>query len=153
MSVYFLSLGSNRRPRFHIAKALQELRRLFRLIKISSIYQTPPFGPSGRLPFLNCVLALESSWSIGRVKREIRMLENKLGRKRDPNNKFAPRTVDVDLVPYPGFEDHPFVVIPLAEIAPRMEAPGSHLPMSRLVRKYAREMRSYRKVRIKIRKD
>lgn len=150
MSLYFLSLGSNIRPRFYLPKAIRELRKISRVVKISSIYQTPPFGPANGSKFLNGVLALESKWNWQRLDREIRKIEKKLGRKRDPKDKFAPRTIDLDLLPYPGFEKHPFVILPLAEIAALMKIRAAVQSMEALAKKFRKELRSYKKVRLRM---
>ncbi len=147
MSLYFLSLGSNIRPRFYLAKSIQDLCKISRVVKISSIYQTLPFGPAGTQKFLNCVLVLESKRTLKWMRQEIKKIENKWGRKRDPKNKFIPRTIDIDLLPYPGFEKHPFVVIPLAEIAPLMKIQAAGQTMKGMAKKFGKELRSYQKVK------
>ncbi len=120
MNLYILSLGSNVLPQKNIPNCLDLVARQFQVLKISSLYETPPFGPSGKKPFWNLVLVMTSQFSSKKVRAELRKIERQLGRKRT-QNRFAARTIDIDLLPYPDFEKHPFVMIPLQEIASNLQ--------------------------------
>ena len=65
--------------------------------------------------------------------------ELELGRVRDAGDRFGPRVIDMDLLlfgqevhdadphlilPHPRMHERAFVLVPLAEIAPRLIVPG-----------------------------
>jgi 2-amino-4-hydroxy-6-hydroxymethyldihydropteridine diphosphokinase len=74
------------------------------------------------------------------MMRSVLAIERDLGRVRDPANRWAPRTIDIDLIdvhqmivadgtflqlPHPRARDRDFVLAPLLEIAPHWCWPGS----------------------------
>jgi 7,8-dihydro-6-hydroxymethylpterin-pyrophosphokinase len=79
--------------------------------------------------YLNaCVLFKTNIMQVELKESIIRPIEAQLGRKRS-KNKFAPRTIDIDIV---LFDDRPyndkfwrfaFVIVPLAEIHPEYQNP------------------------------
>ncbi|HXY35242.1 MAG TPA: 2-amino-4-hydroxy-6-hydroxymethyldihydropteridine diphosphokinase [Planctomycetaceae bacterium] len=138
----YLSLGSNIEPEKNLPAAVRELAALGRVLTLSSVWESAPFpapdapvrvagnaGPS----FLNAAVLLETELSAPEIyDRVISVIERKLGRVRDPRNKNAPRTIDIDLslfnnkvlefagrrVPDPDILKRPFVAVPLAELDP-----------------------------------
>lgn len=122
MSTVYLSLGSNIRPQKNIPACVKLLSQEFKIKKISSIYETAPVGPAGTKKFWNLIAAL--SWRGGKkiLTQKLRGIEKKLGRVRDPKNRFRPRTIDIDILPQKGYEKFAFIMIPLAEIAPKYTA-------------------------------
>lgn len=125
MTAAFLSIGSNIEPQKNIPLCLDLLRTRFRVLKESSIYETAPVGSAGMENFWNLAAKIEMELSREELIKKIRSIESALGRTRDPQNKFAPRTIDIDLLPETGFAELPFVMIPLAEIAPEQYDPDS----------------------------
>ena len=125
MTAVFLSIGSNIEPSKNIPLCLKLLWSRFRILKESSIYETAPVGPAGMEKFWNLAVKIETELPREELMKEIRPIESALGRTRDLQNKFAPRTIDIDLLPETGFAELPFVMIPLAEIAPEHCDPDS----------------------------
>jgi 2-amino-4-hydroxy-6-hydroxymethyldihydropteridine diphosphokinase len=125
MSTFFLSLGSNIRPEKNIPVCLERLKKKFHVKQISSIYETKPVGAAKGGNFWNLAAAIETDLDQETLSRELRQIENALGRKRDPRDKYAPRTIDIDLLPQPGYQKQAFIMIPLAEIAPKEIDPES----------------------------
>ena len=117
MSRFFLSIGSNIQPEKNVPACIVLLRKSFDVKKVSSVYETDPVGPAGDKKFWNLAAEIESVLPREKLIAEIRDLEEKLGRKRG-ENKFAPRSIDIDLLPQPGYQEQGFIMIPLAEIAP-----------------------------------
>lgn len=128
----YISLGSNigdRRQR--IDKALAEIGALegTKVIKVSSIYETAPWGYTDQQNFYNAVALVETSLSPEELLSELLEIEKQGGRVR--TFRYAPRTIDIDILLVEGFESdtqfltvpHPrmlqraFVLVPLAEIA------------------------------------
>lgn len=136
MKRVFLSIGSNIEPAKNIPVCLEILRQKFRLIKVSSVYETDPVGPSGKEKFWNLAVEIETTLGRSDLVKELRVIEAGLGRNRDDANKFAPRTIDLDLLPFPGSTDQPFVMIPLAEMAPSQKDPDSGKTFEALAQKW-----------------
>ena len=148
MTRAFLALGSN------LGDREAELRRavgaMTEVVAASAVYETDPVGgPEGQGPYLNMVVQLETKRSPQQLLETCRSLEAVAGRVRDVH--WGPRTLDVDViwidgvtvtdddleVPHPRFRERPFVLAPLAEIAPDIVPAGweedfDHLGVYRL---------------------
>ncbi|MEO7120634.1 MAG: 2-amino-4-hydroxy-6-hydroxymethyldihydropteridine diphosphokinase [Ginsengibacter sp.] len=102
------------------------------VVKSSSRYKTEPWGNKNQDNFLNQVIVAETSLNPNEVLKQIYDIEKKLGRDRDKNNQFAPRTIDIDIlffgnkiineenliIPHPRLHLRNFVLTPMLEIAP-----------------------------------
>lgn len=139
-----LSLGSNLGDRVgHLAQARHEIGALprTRIVAQSPLYETEPVGVRAEhrhLTFLNGVLVIETDLPLKDAQRELAALELKLGRRRELN-KFAPRTIDIDLlyagdvfmetedltIPHPRWAERRFVLLPLADVRPNLVLPGA----------------------------
>ncbi len=131
MSRAVLSIGSNLGDRL---AALQLAVDAFRpwLVAVSSVYETPPWGPVEQPPFLNAVLvaddpsAAPTDWLI-----RAQAVEQLAGRVRE--QRWGPRTLDVDVIdvdgiqspdpvltlPHPRAAERAFVLVPWAQVEPR----------------------------------
>jgi 2-amino-4-hydroxy-6-hydroxymethyldihydropteridine diphosphokinase len=121
----YLELGSNIDPEYNLPLAIEILRQLVRVEKISSVWETPAVGSSGP-NFLNLAVQIRSSLPPDALKHLIlRKIEARLGRQRT-EDKNAPRTIDIDIVIIDGevVDDqvwkHAYVAIPLAELIPEL---------------------------------
>jgi 2-amino-4-hydroxy-6-hydroxymethyldihydropteridine diphosphokinase len=134
-AVVYVSLGSNIAPEHHLRQAVRMLRTHSPLLVISSVYRTPPQGFTQQPDFLNMAVRLITTLSPVEFKaRVIGSIEQRLSRVRDPHNKNAPRTIDLDIslwnqdvmdygdkpwhIPEPDITRFAHVAMPLAEIAP-----------------------------------
>ena len=142
----FVAVGSNADPENNVRKAVHLLRRLTRIVSISTVYLTEPEGPPGQPSFYNFVIELETDLAPLDMKFQLlRPIETALGRVRTAD-KFAPRTIDLDLILYddvilntvdltlpdPQIFRRPFVAIPLAELAPALVPPGMASTVARV---------------------
>ena len=123
MNTAYLLIGSNIQPEENIKKAIALIRAEMRIANISSVWESHAVGNNGP-NFLNCVLIVETEYSIEALKNlVIRNIENSLGRVRT-NDKYTPRTIDVDLIIYNGQRideeicHRVFIAVPLAELEP-----------------------------------
>lgn len=135
MAQVYVSLGSNIEPHRHIPHCLQQLQKRFGELTVSTVYENEPIGFDGK-PFWNLVVGFETDLAPQALADWLHRLEEKAGRVRG-DEKFAARTLDADLLLYddlvieqsglslPRDEivKYPFVLRPLAEIAPRVIHP------------------------------
>lgn len=133
----FLTLGSNVDPERNLPAGLALLRP-HGLTAISSVYETAPVGTRDHRPFLNAAALVVTDHPPVEFKLTVcRGIEAQLGRVRLPGDRFAPRTIDLDIalwddevldllgspVPDPDILRHLHVARPLADIAPDLVHP------------------------------
>jgi 2-amino-4-hydroxy-6-hydroxymethyldihydropteridine diphosphokinase len=127
----FVALGSNLGDRAaYLASALSALSLLpdTRLSAASTVEETAPFGPAAQGPYLNQMVALETSLPPLALLAELQRIERSLGRVR--RTRWGARTIDLDLVrmdavdmrsptlvlPHPGLPARDFWQRELAEL-------------------------------------
>lgn len=144
----YISIGSNIDRDKNILASLQALEQQFGRLTISSIYESEPVGFTGDT-FYNLVVGFNSELEVKDVAKQLRQIELDNGRTRDCQ-KFSARTLDLDLllyddlilndgrlqIPRDEIEHYAFVLEPLAEIAPTLKHPISHLSYSELWEKF-----------------
>ncbi|WP_166830917.1 2-amino-4-hydroxy-6-hydroxymethyldihydropteridine diphosphokinase [Thalassoroseus pseudoceratinae] len=139
MNRVYLGLGSNIDPETNLPNAVLELQKYGRIAAVSRVWETKPVNcPGSPENFLNAAVLLETSLSAIAVRLEaIAAIESGLGRVRDPANRNAPRTIDIDValfndeilqiehrpVPDPAIVKHAYLAIPLAELDPNFKHP------------------------------
>ncbi len=135
----YVGLGSNIDPAGNLRSALQMLRRAFDVTAVSSVYQSPAHGFAGD-DFLNMVVGLRSAALPQSIERDLGNLEHARGRQHEPG-QLSSRTLDLDLLIYGHMVEpalrlprddtlkYPFVLAPLAEVAPALVHPltGVHM--------------------------
>ncbi|MGH8338618.1 MAG: 2-amino-4-hydroxy-6-hydroxymethyldihydropteridine diphosphokinase, partial [Gammaproteobacteria bacterium] len=134
MTDIFVGIGSNVEPERRVREAVQGLRQRFGALRISPVYQNPAVGFKGD-DFLNLVVTFESSESVTAVHVALDEIESRSGRLRG-GPRFAPRTLDLDLLLYgnliseapirlPRREilNYAYVLKPLADLAPEQNHP------------------------------
>jgi len=129
----YLALGSNINPERNLPDAVQALCAFGRLVTASQVWEAPPADHSTQPNYLNAAVLLETSMNARDLyQKMVGRVEKLLGRKRDPLNKYAPRTIDVDIalfnhevirldhrkIPDPEILKRAFLAIPLSEIDP-----------------------------------
>lgn len=101
----YLALGSNLGNRFeHLRRAIEELKQVFRMEKISHVIETealllPGSPESWDIPYLNMMLAGNTDLSPHELLRFIKRTEEKLGRDMRAS-RWSPRIIDIDIVMY-----------------------------------------------------
>jgi 2-amino-4-hydroxy-6-hydroxymethyldihydropteridine diphosphokinase len=140
----FIGIGSNIEPEKNILMALRQLADSARLIAISRFYREPAIGRPNDPAFYNGVVSIETDLPPARLKEDVlRKIEAVLGRRRS-SDKYAPRTIDLDLLLYndyvdPDILERAFVAIPLSELDPDLVLPGSGLPIRQIANRFAAE--------------
>ena len=127
-----IGLGSNmgeREQNLQQALGMLEADSSIRIEKISSIYETAPFGVRDQDDFLNMVVAVETELSPENLLQKCLGVENAMGRVR--SRHWGPRIIDLDLLfydavqmqtnnltlPHPGIGQRAFVLIPMRDVA------------------------------------
>jgi 2-amino-4-hydroxy-6-hydroxymethyldihydropteridine diphosphokinase len=141
----YLLLGSNIDKERNLARAVSLLDRWGRLCAVSAAYETSPVGRPDQPSFLNAAVLLQTSLEGDSFKRKVAAgIERSLGRRRDPADPNAPRTIDIDIalwddlvgeiagraVPDPEILTRVHIAVPLAEIAPTLCHPRSGEPLA-----------------------
>ncbi len=131
-----LGLGSNlNSPLENLRHALAELKKSFKVLTVSSIYESDALLPENasndwNRKFLNAVVLCEVPESLGPedILQEIKSIENKIGRRE--SERWAPRLIDIDIlywnrenyrsekinIPHKSLFERPFALLPLLEV-------------------------------------
>ena len=129
-----IALGGNVgdvRSTFNRAIAMLCDGTALRLRARSSDYRTPPWGVTDQPPFINAVIAVATTLAPHDLLARSLTVERALGRDRNSERRWGPRTVDIDILayddlilndadlmlPHPRLFERAFVLAPLAEIA------------------------------------
>ena len=143
----YLSLGSNLGNRLdNLQQAVDSLQSCMTIHAISPIYETVPWGENPDQPlFLNVCLAASTTLPPELLLGMIKQIEQALG--RNVNGIWGPHEIDIDLLFYgdlvrviePQFIPHrqirqrPFVLVPLADIAPNFVHPVHNMTIADLL--------------------
>ena len=112
---------------------------------LSSIYETKPWGYQDQPDFLNQVVEGQVDLTPTKLLNFLKHLEKKMG--REVNFRNGPRLIDLDIllygdrvmrttrlnIPHPQIVERAFVLVPLAEIAPKLMHPVLHKSVSELL--------------------
>ncbi len=137
----YLSLGSSmgdRKNFMNAALSLLSKERGVRLVKSSSVIETPPYGGVAKNAFLNCAAQIQTCLSPKALLEVCHRVENACHRVR--TEKWGDRTLDIDIIfygreiiceegliiPHPEYQKRDFVLTPLKELAPDFVCPVLH---------------------------
>lgn len=129
----YIGLGSNLGDRKAVIKESLRLigQRIGRVVRVSSFYESEPWGFVSENRFLNAAAFVITSLSPHECLHEAQHIERLLGRTRKSvNGIYHDRTIDIDLLlydnlhvmdpelvlPHPGIQERDFVRLPLQEI-------------------------------------
>lgn len=139
MERIYIGLGSN------LAEPVQQLRSALaalaalphtQLLASSSLYASDPLGPADQPRYVNAVAMLDSTLQPHALLDALQRIEQEQGRTRKAE-RWGPRTLDLDIllfgnrilddarlqVPHYHMHARPFVLYPLAELAPELLLP------------------------------
>lgn len=139
MAIVYIGIGSNVGDREHtLQDAHQRMGRIphAQLLRSSRWHETAPVGVPPQGKFLNGVTEMETSLPPSDLLAHLQRIEQELGRPARHDSGSA-RTVDLDLlaydslalrepdleIPHPRMHQRPFVLIPMAELAPDWKHP------------------------------
>jgi 2-amino-4-hydroxy-6-hydroxymethyldihydropteridine diphosphokinase len=130
MADVFVAAGSNVDPIAHLSRALHALGDTYGELTVSPAYRNAAVGFTGE-DFINIVVAFRTDEPVQRVRARLQEIEAACGRP-PAAPKWAPRTMDLDillygdtvsdepglLLPRPDLARRPYMLKPMADIAP-----------------------------------
>ena len=137
MAIAYLGLGSNIGDRVeNLNSAITKLSEVpgIQVTKISSRYETKPYGKTDQPDFMNMAIEVDTNLT------PLDLLETVLG------VEWGPRNIDIDVllyeelelqlsdlkVPHPEMHLRSFVIDPLNEIAPKKEHPTLKMTVEKI---------------------
>ena len=152
METAYIALGSNLpspagSPQETLDAAINKLAELGHLTAQSSYYSTEPIGYADQPEFLNAAIALETPLDPQTLLDRLLEIERSFGRDRSHGIPNGPRTLDLDILlygdyvlntqalqlPHPRMAQRSFVLLPMAEIAPKLIHPELRRSMTQLL--------------------
>jgi 2-amino-4-hydroxy-6-hydroxymethyldihydropteridine diphosphokinase len=142
--IAYIALGGNLGPLdLTLQQALGRLSRRdgIRVRRVSQFITTQAVGgPSDQPDYLNGVAEIETSLPPKDLLAVLQEIESELGRDRDTEQRWGPRTCDLDIllygqdvletetltIPHPRMARRRFVLQPLAQLVPDLVHPVLH---------------------------
>ncbi len=136
MRAVVVGVGSNlgaREAAIRAARTLLHARDGIRVTAVSPIYETEPLGPP-QPRYLNAAFRIETELSPTELLSVLLRTERRLGRRRDADQRWGPRSIDLDLlwdqrgphespglrVPHRELHNRDFALAPLLDVAPEL---------------------------------
>lgn len=133
MHTVYLGLGSNLGDRRgNISAAVRLLgERVGRVVRVSSMFETEPWGFTSGNMFVNATVCVETSLSPRALLEATQAIEREMGRtEKSVDGRYHDRTIDIDIllyddicvdepdlkIPHPLMREREFVMRPLGEI-------------------------------------
>ena len=130
MHTAYVAFGSNiGEKESYIKRALEKIEKSgMKIIKVSPIYETEPYGVLDQDSFLNGVVKIETNLTPENLIEVLLDIERQLDRVRE--RRWGPRTIDLDIIfyddliinknnliiPHKDMENREFVLKPLCDI-------------------------------------
>ena len=138
-----LSIGTNIGNREeNIANAITALGTIGKVLSVSDIYTSEPWGFESENGFFNIALTMESTLSPLDLLRATQQIERDLGRTAKTTTAYADRVIDIDIIDYDNqiidyrvqSTDAPYTkTVPLSKGDELAERRGSVIPHSSLL--------------------
>tara|TARA_B100000767_G_C19701033_1_gene508424 strand:- start:62 stop:571 length:510 start_codon:yes stop_codon:yes gene_type:complete len=156
----YINIGSNLNSKkgnkfYNLNKAIDLIiLEKIKIIKSSSIYETPSYPNQKNPKFLNICLEIKTQIKPEALLKKFKYIEKKLERIKGTKNQ--PRTCDIDIidyenriintnniiVPHPRAHLRNFVLYPLNEISPKWTHPITNKKIDFLIRKLNFKLRN-----------
>jgi len=143
----YIALGSNLGDRLeNLRTAVRSLFPRAPVCRVSSVYETPPWGYLDQPPFLNMVVEAQTSFSPRELLDYLQSIEVSMGREKTIQN--GPRVIDMDIIfyenqkyedeilciPHPRLRGRGFVLRPMADLSSSFIHPLYKLRVSGLLK-------------------
>jgi 2-amino-4-hydroxy-6-hydroxymethyldihydropteridine diphosphokinase len=151
MTPVYVAAGSNVEPERNLARACEEIVHTWPGAIFSRAYTNKAVGFDGP-DFINLVVGFHTAHPLDFVIARLRSIETHCGRPRYAP-KWASRTMDLDVLlfgdlvektsdytlPRPDLLKRPYMLGPMAEIAPRVKHPTAGRTIGELWAEFARD--------------
>ncbi|MBR1646637.1 MAG: 2-amino-4-hydroxy-6-hydroxymethyldihydropteridine diphosphokinase [Selenomonadaceae bacterium] len=133
--IFYVGLGGNLGEREKILRrAIECVKKIptVKLLRVSSFYETEPWGVTNQPKFLNAAIKISTELEPLNLLDELQRIESELGRIR--REHWGARTIDLDIlladheiscerltVPHKFLFERDFALVPLKEIFPSLE--------------------------------
>jgi 2-amino-4-hydroxy-6-hydroxymethyldihydropteridine diphosphokinase len=135
MTAVYVAAGSNVEPERYLALALRALAATYGPMTLSPAYKNKAVGFEGE-DFINLVVGFSTEDSVAEVRQQLQKIEAACDRPPGAP-KWAPRTMDLDIllfgnlvsdepglvIPRPDLLKRPYMLKPMADIAPDVRHP------------------------------
>ncbi|GGD55596.1 2-amino-4-hydroxy-6-hydroxymethyldihydropteridine diphosphokinase [Pseudoxanthomonas indica] len=139
--IAYVGLGANLGdPAATVRAAAQRLATLddSDLLGLSRLYRTPAWGVEAQPDFINAVAGLRTSLAPLDLLARLLDIEREYGRDRTREQRWGPRTLDLDLLlygdcvldvaglqlPHPRLHERAFALVPLLDLDAEVLIPG-----------------------------
>jgi 2-amino-4-hydroxy-6-hydroxymethyldihydropteridine diphosphokinase len=144
MTAVYVAAGSNVEPEHYLSVALRALAAAYGPMTLSPAYKNKAVGFEGA-DFINLVVGFNTEDSVTEVRQQLQKIEAACDRPADAP-KWAPRTMDLDIllfgdllstepglvIPRPDLVKRPYMLKPMADIAPDVRHPALDKTMREL---------------------
>ncbi len=128
MKLAYIGIGSNMGDRLmNLRKGLEELAKIGKIIRLSAVYETEPWGRDDQAWFLNAVILVETGLEPVALLAALKSVEAMFRRSTE---RWGPRELDLDIllyqdvrieteslvIPHPRMRERSFVLVPLGEL-------------------------------------
>ena len=144
-----IGLGSNVGDRLsHVRAAVARITSIAgaTCARVSSLYETMPVGGPPQDDFINLAVVIDWRGDLHALLDELQHIERDLGRDREREQRWGPRTIDLDLlwaedlalatprleVPHARLHERAFALRPLLELVPDARDPRNRRLLSEL---------------------
>jgi len=146
VSRVYIGLGSNLGNKINnLEKALIELKEIVKTEKVSSLYESEPWGYKQQDNFYNVVVEADTNLTPQELLHSLKEIELKLGRQEE-SVRWGPRVIDLDIllygrkiidlpglkIPHSEIKNRVFVLLPLLELNPELTDPLSRKKFSEI---------------------
>jgi 2-amino-4-hydroxy-6-hydroxymethyldihydropteridine diphosphokinase len=156
----FVAAGSNLQPETHLPRACADIRHSWPDAVFSRAYRNVAVGFDGP-DFINLVVGFTTAQPLDTVIARLRAIETQCGRPRYAP-KWASRTMDLDVLlfgdlvektadytlPRPDLLKRPYMLGPLAEIAPEVVHPVAQKTIAQLWKEFDRDGHAMNEVQL-----
>lgn len=148
MNKVYLLIGGNLDNRFNLLETATKKisNKIGPVLKVSSIYETAPWGFEAEQNFLNRVVVVSTEFSPNVLLSKCLEIESEMGRVRVPG-EYASRTMDVDIlffndevihekdlvIPHERLHERKFTLEPLVELDPDFVHPVFKKSLTKLL--------------------
>jgi len=144
MTAVYVAAGSNVRPEHYLAVALRAMAAAYGPLTLSPAYKNKAVGFEGE-DFINLVVGFTTEDEVTGVRQQLQSIEAACDRPPGAP-KWAPRTMDLDIllfgekvsnepglvIPRPDLLKRPYMLKPMADIAPDVQHPTLQQSMREL---------------------